>query len=232
MIEAILEILYPSTCIFCGRICKEGICERCRAENPYIREPRCKRCGKPISSEEEEFCHDCIKQKFCYEQGRSLWLHKNSVKQSVYAFKYKNHRIYGRVYAREMAIEFGELIRLWGIDIIVPVPLHKKKVRKRGFNQAEIIARELGKRIGIPVETSAVIREKYTSPQKELGQSGRRRNLRGAFRARGRSVKGKNILIIDDIYTTGSTINCISEELRRNGCEKTYFLTISIGQGF
>lgn len=230
--KRILELLYPTTCIFCGRICKNGICDACRNKVSYIGEPRCKKCGKPIRSEEEEFCFDCRRRKHSYEQGRSLWLHKEPVQSAIYAFKYKNRRVYGETFAKEMAERFEKLIALWEIDRIVPVPLHKKRRRRRGFNQAEILAEELGRRLHIPVDASLVIREKDTTPQKELGQGNRKKNLKKAFRLCKSPVRGERLLIIDDIYTTGSTIDSMAEVLKKAGSEKIYFLTISIGQGF
>ncbi len=232
IIKKVLELLYPSTCIFCGEICKSGICESCRMKVTEIQEPRCKKCGKPIDSMEVEFCFDCQKTEFCYEQGRSLWLHKEPVQSAIYAFKYKNRRVYGEVFAREMARKFEQLVREWEIELIVPVPIHKKRRRIRGFNQAEILAEELGKSWKIPVEHSLVVRNKDTKPQKELGQWSRKKNLKKAFSIVKRMEKNKNILIIDDIYTTGSTIHSMAEILKKAGNEKIYFLTISIGQGF
>lgn len=232
MFRKILELLYPTTCIFCGGISKEGICGVCREKVGHIQEPRCKRCGKPIHLEEEEFCYDCKHRDFHYEQGKSLWLHRAPVDRSIYDFKYKNRRSYGEIYAKEMVEAFGEIIRLWEIDLLIPVPLHKKKLRKRGFNQAEVIAEGIGKRMNIPIDTTLVVRRKYTMPQKEFSQKERRRNLADAFRVSHGNIGAKNILIIDDIYTTGSTVDSIAKVLKDAGAEKTYFLTISIGQGF
>lgn len=195
-----------------------------------IEEPRCKKCGKPIRQKEAEFCYDCEREDLCYEQGRSLWIHKMPVSSSIYAFKYKNRRVYGEVYGREMAKMFRKIIRLWEIDVIVPVPLHRKKQKKRGYNQGEILAKEIGFRVGIPVDTTLIKRKKNTVPQKEFTRKERKKNLKNAFEVTGK-VEGKRVLIIDDIYTTGSTIDSISILLKKAGAEKTYFLTISIGQG-
>lgn len=230
MLKRILEWLYPSVCVFCEKICKEGICAECRKSVGIIEEPRCKKCGKPIRREEAEFCHDCEREELCYEQGRSLWLHQKPVSSSIYAFKYKNRRVYGEVYGREMAKRFEKLIRLWEIDVIVPVPLHRKKRKKRGYNQAEIVAEEIGLRVGIPVDKELVKRKVNTTPQKEFTRKERRKNLKNAF-AVTKKVRGKRVLIIDDIYTTGSTVHSIGVQLQKAGAEKTYFLTISIGQG-
>lgn len=133
MIKRILEWLYPPVCVFCGKICEQGICVECRKKVGIIGEPRCKKCGKPIRLEEAELCYDCEREELDYEQGRSLWLHKMPVSSSIYAFKYKNRRIYGEVYGKEMAKTFEKLIRLWEIDVIVPVPLHRKKQKKEAL---------------------------------------------------------------------------------------------------
>lgn len=189
------------------------------------------RCGKPIEKEEQEYCRDCSGQSSYYEQGRSVWLHQKPVSQAVYQFKYKNRRHFGKVFAREMALRYEAQIRRWKIDEIVPVPLHKSKMRKRGYNQAGILAGELGRLLGIPVNHSAVMRIRNTRPQKELNDAQRAHNLKGAFAVPKNQKIKPNILLIDDIYTTGNTIQRAAKMLKAAGAEKVYFLTISIGQG-
>lgn len=238
-IEKILNILYPVKCPFCGVITSagaekkashHGICAKCRRKIKYITEPRCKKCGKPISKEESEYCFDCTGKKHAFEEGRSLWVHKDPVEQAVYAFKYKNRRIYGKTFGAEMAECYGKYLWKKEVDLIVPIPLHKKRRKERGYNQAEILANELGKRTGIPVDARALKRIKETSPQKKLNDKGRRQNIKGAF-ASERKIAGKTIVLVDDIYTTGSTLDEAARTLYQNGAEKVYFLTISIGQG-
>jgi ComF family protein len=140
--------------------------------------------------------------------------------------------VYGFFYAKELYRIYGEKIREWGIDIIVPVPLHRKRKRRRGYNQAEIIARHLGELTGIQVNTKLVFRNMYTNPQKSLDNKERIRNLQNAFQMGKMEVEGKHILLIDDIYTTGSTIDAIAKKFLENRHNKVWFLTISIGQGF
>lgn len=120
----------------------------------------------------------------------------------------------------------------WGIDVLIPVPLHKKRKRKRGYNQAEILAKELGRITGIPVETKSVIRVRHTMPQKELSHRERRKNVKDAFETTTQCVIGKNVLLIDDIYTTGNTIDAVAKVLKEKADCKVFFFTISIGQGF
>ena len=198
----------------------------------YIKEPRCKRCGKPIRYAEREFCHDCEKNSFSYEQGRSIWLHKGVVKWSIYQFKYYNRRIYGKFYANELYRLYKDKLKEWQIELIVPVPLHRMRRRKRGYNQAEIIAKHLGILSGIRVDCKCVKRVNNTRPQKELSDRERKKNLKNAFCASSCLRNVRNVLLIDDIYTTGNTLDSVARVLKEQGVKKVCFLTISIGQGF
>lgn len=227
-----MGMLYPQTCYFCGKISMTSMCSKCTEQVEYIEEPRCKKCGKPIRYEESEFCHDCAEREFSYVQGRSIWLHKGPVRWSVYQFKYHNRRIFAEYYAEEWCRLYGDKLKEWAIDVIIPVPLHRKRRRKRGYNQAEILAVELGKRCGVPVNKNAVARVVNTRPQKELNDKARKKNLQQAFRVTRCWKQASNVLVIDDIYTTGNTIDFIARILKEKGARKVYFLTISIGQGF
>lgn len=230
--KKILEIIYPKTCCFCGKVSEKELCDVCAKKVIYIEEPRCKCCGKPVRYAEQEYCYDCQKNTHAYEQGKSLWIHKMPVSLSIYQFKYKNRRIYGEFYAKEMARLYGNLIRFWGVEVIVPIPLHRRKKRLRGYNQAAVIAKQLGKIMGIPVDCNSIVRNRYTRPQKELNDKERKQNLKQAFSVTNKWKNYKRVLLIDDIYTTGSTMDTVAEELKKNGVQKVWFLTISIGQGY
>lgn len=196
-----------------------------------IAEPRCMRCGKPVKEEEQEYCYDCRRHAYAYDQGKSLWLHIPPVSQAVYQFKFQNKRYYAEVFAEEMARRYERWIRACKVQEIIPVPLHRSKQRSRGFNQAELLAEKLGEKLEIPVNTRAVFRIRKTEPQKKLDDRDRIQNLRGAFGVSRSWEPVENILLIDDIYTTGSTIHRVSKVLKKAGVQKVYFLTISIGQG-
>ena len=227
-----MDLLYPKTCCFCGKVSTTPLCDECAGKIEYISEPRCKRCGKPVRYAQQEFCHDCEKNSFSYEQGKNIWLHKGVVRWSIYQFKYHNRRLYGKFYAEEMYRLYGDTIKAWGSELIIPVPLHRKRRRKRGYNQAEIIARHLGRLSGIPVDVKCVRRVANTRPQKELNDKERKKNLREAFRVAKVLGDIKNVLLIDDIYTTGNTLDSVARVLKEKGVKKVCFLTISIGQGF
>ncbi len=154
------------------------------------------------------------------------------MRESIGRFKYENRREYGDFYVREMLGSCKEAVRSWNIDLIIPIPLHRSRRRTRGFNQAELIARKLGKELGIPVSADTLLRSRKTKPQKELNDQERRNNLKNAFKIGKNDLEFKKILLIDDIYTTGSTIDAAASVLLDHGAEKVYFLSISIGRGY
>ena len=223
--------MYPQKCPFCGKIEKQRICKECRKKILPVEEPRCKKCGKPIREAEKEYCYDCTMIRHVFEEGRSIWIHKEPVSRAVYALKYQNRRIYAKAFGEEMADQYGYYLREEKVELIVPVPLHRKKMRIRGYNQAALLAEVLGEITGISVDEDILVRVKNTKPLKQLNDKERRRSIRGAFSVR-KSVWAKTIVLIDDIYTTGSTLDEAARVLLKAGAEKVYFLTISIGQGY
>lgn len=188
-------------------------------------------CGKPLAGEEEEYCQDCGKHRSFIRQGRSVWLHRGKVPGAIYRFKYHNKRRYGKIFASEMERRFRNELKQWEIGLIIPVPLHASRKRRRGFNQAEIIADELSQLTGIPARNDLLFRIRRTDPQKVLGENERRQNLQGAFAVKRGQNLPTNILLVDDIYTTGSTVEKCAKMLCLAGAENVYFLTVSIGQG-
>ena len=135
------------------------------------------------------------------------------------------------IFAAELARQYGKQIRDWGIKEIIPIPLHASRKRQRGFNQSEVIARELAERTGSTCRTDVLFRIRKTVPQKRLDPAGRAANLQGAFGVSKRWAACENGLLIDDIYTTGATVDKAAKMLKKAGCRNVYFLTISIGQG-
>ena len=153
------------------------------------------------------------------------------IRPSLYRFKYGGRKEYAVFYGRQMAVCFWEKQKMWKAQGLVPVPLHKRKQKKRGYNQAELIARELSVHWGIPVITNLVVRTKNTRPMKEIVGTDRQNNLKKAFKLGVNDVKLNTIIIIDDIYTTGSTIDAVAKVCREAGIANVYFLTVSIGYG-
>ena len=189
----------------------------------------CLRCGKGVK-EGEEYCYDCGRRNHDFDQGRALFSYE-FIRLSLYRFKYAGRKEYARFYAKNIAREFEEQKQIWKPQALLPVPIHSKRRKKRGYNQAEEIAIELGKLWNLPVITNLVYRTKNTRPMKEIVGTDRQNNLKKAFKLGTNDVKLNTIIIIDDIYTTGSTIDAVARECRKAGIEKIYFITVSVGNG-
>lgn len=232
---SILNILYPRRCILCDGVLDtptSGVCTRCKKELIYIQEPSCKKCGQPIEDEQEEYCYDCTCNAHSFAQGKSVWLYKGKMKESMYRFKDGQRREYAQFYAKEAARKYSRWILQNRIQVIVPIPIHVKKKKRRGYNQAEIFAEELGRQLCIPVDTHLLIRDIDTIPQKKLTGKERKNNLKKALKIGADSVQWKRVLLVDDIYTTGSTVDAASEVLHQYGADSVYVLSITIGKGY
>ncbi len=231
--EWLLNLLYPRRCPMCDRLLSRSemyVCNVCAAQVQVAREPYCMKCGKPLAQEEAEYCRDCLCHPHVFDRGRTLFVYEGPLKKSIYRFKYAGRKEYAEAYAYFAERELGDFIRQVKPDALIPVPLHRNRYRKRGYNQAELFAKALGRRLGIAVKAKLVRRTKNTLPQKELDITARQNNLKKAFKLCRNDVKLNTIIIIDDIYTTGSTIDALSEEFRRVGVQQIYFLAISGGK--
>lgn len=231
----IMGVLFPRRCPVCDgilRLGKEKICPECKGKLVYIREPRCKKCGKQIEKMEQEYCFDCKKHNHFYEMGIAPFSHAGAVRKSIYAIKYQNKREYLDFYTDEIARLYREEIKEWDCDGLIPVPLHKRKRLKRGYNQAEVMAKKLAKKLELPVYRDGLIRIVDTKPQKELNDIQRKKNLEKAFIMNENIVKLRKVILIDDIYTTGSTIDACTKVLMEHGVKKVYFICISVGTGY
>lgn len=181
-----------------------------------------------------DFCFDCSKSEHYYSRGWALWLYEGKVRQALYRFKNNNNKIYGRIFGKEVVtLYYGDIIHS-NIDMIIPVPLHRTKHKKRGYNQAKIIADAISEAVDIPCESHYLMRTMNTKPQKHLSDVGRIHNMqKKAFQViRPECIENKRILLCDDIYTTGSTINGCAKALLRQGAREVYFITVAIGKGF
>lgn len=229
-----LGLLFPRRCPICHEAVEERgelACAICRIRLPYIREPACRKCGKPLSGEEKEYCGDCIRKKHEFRQGKAPFVYDEVMRRSIARYKYDGRKEYSVFYAEEILRRCAKEMLGWNAEVMVPIPLHPSRRRKRGFNQAELLAEELSKRCGIPVDGKLLCRTKKTHVQKELNDQERFVNLRDAFSVRRRNFPYKTIILVDDIYTTGSTIDAAAGTLRENGAQTIFFLSICVGRG-
>ena len=232
--DTILNILFPRRCPVCGEIVRPAgglICPACFRELSFVKSPTCKKCGKEIEDETMEFCADCMAHRHTYEYGLALFNYNDAARNSMVQIKYHNKREYLDFYGAAVAVRVEREIRRMRVDAIIPVPVHPSRRRKRGFNQAEVLAKIVGERLGIPVKAELLRRTKKTLPQKELSVGERLKNLSGAFRADEIPENIRRVLLVDDIYTTGSTIEACTRVLKTAGVETIYFGVICMAGG-
>ena len=230
LIKLLPDILFPLRCPICDEILPFGgnrICDSCKASLPYVGEDYCLKCGRPLKLRSEEYCPACRRCTHSFDSGRSLFVYNDALRHSLALFKYKNRREYAGFYAGELYKVFNRHIRMRNPDALIPVPVSKARLKRRGYNQAGLLAAELGKLTGIPVRNDYISRIRDTPALKKLGRRQRQKNLKKAFKITGNDVKLKTIMVIDDIFTTGSTMDEISSVFKEAGVEKVYFLTVA-----
>lgn len=231
ILTKLLTLVYPGRCPVCDKVVPfgkliHGKClDKIRPAGPVT----CSKCGKPLKNGTEEYCRDCAVTPHVFDRGFSVFRYR-SVSGSIYRFKYAGRREYAAFYARAACRLLGNTILSLRPDALVPVPLYPAKEIRRGYNQSAVLAEEIGRLLGIPVRTDMVMRVKNTVPMKGLSEPQRRNNLKNAFHSGPCGVKSECVVIIDDIYTTGSTVDAVARVLRGDGVKRIYCLTLAIGE--
>ncbi|MBC7958531.1 MAG: ComF family protein [Vallitaleaceae bacterium] len=161
-----------------------------------------------------------------------MWLYEGKVKKAIHTYKYHLRKSHGKAFAQELYQFYTKHVG-WKVDVITCVPLHPSKMKERSFNQAAYLATLLGEKLEVKVDNNLLVRTKNTRPQKDLTDIERIVNLENAFEMNKQSgCQNQRILIVDDIYTTGSTIDNCAKILLKQGAKDVYFLTLAIGKGY
>jgi competence protein ComFC len=222
--RAALDLLFPRWCLGCGR---EGdyLCPACRQSLPFINPPVCTRCGRPVTA--GALCPACAGTEADIDGIRSPFLFDGLVRRAIHEFKYNN--------LRDLAPTLAELLCDYmsrdplPCEVLVPVPLHPRRLRERGYNQSALFARELGRLSGAPVAEGCLVRRGYTSPQvRSKGVEERRQKVAGAFACRDRSLAGKKVVLIDDVSTSGATLNACARVLKSAGAASVWGLVMAL----
>lgn len=190
------------------------------------------KCGKTIDSQEREYCKDCQEIPKSYKRGYPLFFYEDCVKKAIYSFKYQNQRNLGPFFARCILDKYKKQLRSLDLDGIVPVPVHPHKRRQRGYNQAEVLAKALAKELQVPMYPYYIRRNIDTNPQKELTDKERMKNLKNAFKIGKNRIKLEKVLVVDDIYTSGATIEACTKVLQEANVKDVYYVSIAIGKGY
>jgi ComF family protein len=234
--DKILEKLYPSdiTCFLCGAELKDnkyGLCDKCEKEVKW-NDKVCQKCGSPLKTE-ANYCIHCQNGKRTFDLARAPLIYSDKVALAVQELKYNNKKYLAKHFAKIIEIEYKSLLnRGIKIDLIMYVPLYTKRQKKRGYNQSELLSNELSKLIGISVSHNNLIRIKDTITQTNLSFKERQKNLESAFEIKDKKeVKDKNILLIDDVLTTGATADNCAKILKKAKAKGVYVLTFATTDG-
>ena len=223
---AALDFLFPRFCVGCGG---EGsfICNSCEAGLPRIQPPVCQKCGQPLpGSSGQSLCANCSNWESAIDGIRSPFRFEGTIRKAVHEFKYRNLR----AIAGQLAAYMADCLRENNIsyDVIVPVPLHPKRLRERGYNQSLLLAAGLSKLTGFPVNDSSLQRTIYNVPQAKTGSvEERRQNVIGIFSCVHEDLHKKKVLLIDDVATSGATLNACAGVLKTGGVESVWGLTLA-----
>ncbi|MFC1839521.1 ComF family protein [Thermodesulfobacteriota bacterium] len=234
--SSLLDIIYPPRCHICMDFLNNkseetpGICDACSQSFKEISHPYCSTCGIPFISkaDEDHLCGKCIVKKPYYDEMRAPYLYEGPIMGAIQRIKYS-----GRSYlANSLGLLLGEFARTWlgntGDMILLPVPLHVKRLRQRGFNQSMLLAEKINKVLCTHLDYRTLERTRNTDTQTGLKFKERQRNVKGAFEVSNNlKIRGKDIILVDDVATTGNTINECARVLKKAGCNRVYGLVLA-----
>jgi ComF family protein len=232
-LQAAKDILFPLSCLGCGAGLQEhreiSYCATCLQDVRLLLGPLCTKCGKPFdgAAGENHLCGYCLKNGWHFKQARAVVRYQPPITEAVKIFKYGG-KMHGLATFGALSKQYLAQQNLSQPDVLVPVPLHIKRLRQRGFNQALILCRRIFPAWRDMLDPHILERQLWTQPQTGLSGSARRRNVRNAFRVRRpENIKGKKILLVDDVFTTGATVNECARILRRNRASEVNVFTFA-----
>jgi len=229
VINKFLNVLFPETCPICQRPASDHktapVCTECwQSIKPYTG-PKCRTCGRPLISDASTVCGDCLQDGPAFDSARSFGLYEGALRKAINLLKYHHvKRLSGPLSDILLQVEIPR------VEAVLPVPLYKQRLRQREFNQSALIAKYLAKSLGSILVLDALVKLRDTKPQVGLSSNERRKNMKNAFGLQNKeAVKGKDILLIDDVSTTGATIRECSKVLKKAGANSIHVLTLAHG---
>lgn len=234
VLRDLADVLFPPRCQSCRTVAEkltnDLFCAACEEKIRYIRTPLCPACGAPYadSAGSDHLCGDCLTAPKPFAVARSVAVFDGILLEAIHAFKYHNKTGMGTGLGRMMTGDSYTGMDMQGYTMIMPVPLHIRRLRERGFNQSLLLAKVLSARYAIPLDFVILRRERDTPPQTMMGRKERQANIKGAFGVADKErVRKQHVLLIDDVYTTGSTLAECTRVLLNNGAVQVGVLTLA-----
>ena len=230
IINKILDFLVPPNikCIYCGGEIdapnKYHACSKCLNKLPYNNQKVCRLCGNKIT-DEATICISCYASPPPFKIARAPFLYAPPISGLIANLKFDNAKYAAKPLAQFLIDEYT--LNNYSCDVIIPVPLSPSRQKTRKYNQATLLANVLSNHFGLPVLESVISRSRHTAPQASLAWRARQENMINAFTLLDKSIKGKNVLVIDDVYTTGATIKSLCRELQKAKPKNIYILTLA-----
>ena len=228
VISGVCDLIYPPVCLGCGQAGNEYLCAKCIEKIDVIKLPFCRKCGSPCES---SICFECKTREYVFECACGAGIFEGVLREAIHAFKYKNHIMLADPFAEIMARCLPNTHLAAKVDLVMPIPIHSSRKLERGFDQAVELTRRFCRLVSLPAEYDVLYKHKKTRHQVELSLELRAINLAGAFRVRNaEKIRGKRILLIDDVFTTGATLNEAARTLLDAGAKSVrgYMLARSI----
>jgi ComF family protein len=236
-LDTLASVVFPAPCRICGQTLANAsripICETCLDGFKRIAAPMCLGCGRPfvspaVAQTARPLCRLCRVDFYAFERARSFAVYNDALSEAIVLLKYEEVTRLGSWFAARLAEIVSQAPDDWRADVVVPVPLHPERQRERGYNQAELIARPLAKRLNLRFESRLLARTKPRPPQLVLSRSEHWKSVRGAYATReGLQVDNLRVLLVDDVLTTGATLDACARALRKAGAAAVLGLTVA-----
>lgn len=228
-LEGLLNLLFPPRCQVCGDFGDFPLCPTCLVGFPTIHPPVCQRCGKPLRGPSSLVftCIPCRKSKSAVDLIRAYGMYDGSLREAIHALKFRRKKVLARPLGNLMAGVSTMWPSVFDAQAVVPVPLHPRRLRERGFNQAHLLAEVVAACLGIPLLSSVLWRTRATPAQAGLVREARLVNVQGAFASDPEMVEGSSILLVDDVLTTGATVEACASALKSAGAKKVTVLVLA-----